>query len=205
MEATDVAVETVERYLLRLRLALSDVAAPQRDEFVREIRSHIVDRLAHEPGTSEQACRAILQTLGDPEAIAGDYRSEWLMARASRLQWLMAQASRLHIPRLPLRAALRWTLAGIQWFLMVMAGAIGYPFAAAFYITALLKPIFPSRIGLFISEEGFQLANLFPQGHEVLGPYYTPVALLLGFFLTIATTELIKWIGRRFRQMRRYL
>ncbi len=205
METTDLAVDKVERYLLRLRLALGDVAAPQRDEFVREIRSHIVDRLAHEPGSSEQACEAILQTLGDPEAIACEYRSEWLMARATRLQWLMGQASRLHIPRLPLRAALRGVLAGVQWFLMVMAGVLGYTLGAAFYLTALLKPVFPRHIGLFISEEGVQLANLFPQGHEVLGPYYTPVALLLGFLLTIATRELIRWIGRRFRQMRRYL
>ncbi len=205
MDIPETAVDTVERYLLRLRLAMGDVPVLQRDEFMREIRSHIIERLEHEPGTSEQACAAILKTLGDPEVIARDYRSEWLMARASRLQWLTEQASRLHIPRLPLRTAVRWTLTGIQCFIVMMVGIVGYTFAAAFAITAVLKPVFPNNIGLFVSEAGVQIANLVPQGTEILGPSYIPVALLLGFSFAMGTHGSIRWISGRFRQIRRYL
>ncbi len=198
MEAIDHAVDTVERYLLRLKLALANVPAEQREEFVREIRSHIIDRLEHEPGNSDMACRSILQTLGEPETIAADFRGERLATRAARL--------RLKLPSAPLRTGLRWLLTAVQWFLIAMAAIIGYTVAASFSLTAVLKPFFPHNVGLFVGDSGFQLAAFpAPTGHEVLGPYYIPVALLMSCVLLVGTSQLIKWLRRRGNQVKKYL
>ncbi len=198
METTDMAVDAVERYLLRLKLALGDVTPAQRDEFVREIRSHIVDRLAHEPGDSEVACQSILQSLGEPEAIAADYGAERVLARTARL--------RLKLPSVRLRTPLRWAITGIQWFMVAMAALIGYPIVAAFSLTAVLKPFFPHNIGLFLSENGFQIAAFpIPTGRELLGPYYVPFAMIMTVLVLVGTSQLIKWLGRRAQQVKKYL
>ena len=198
MEATDNAIDTVERYLLRLRLALADVPAVPRDEFVREIRSHIIDRLEHEPGDSQAACRGILQTLGEPEAIAADYGAERLLARTARL--------RLNLPAVQLATPLRWLVTAVQWFLVGMAAMIGYSTSAMLSLTAVLKPFFPRNVGLYLNDNGFQVAGFpAPPGRELLGPYFIPFALVMAVLLLVGTSQLIKWLGRRARQVKKYL
>ena len=198
MEATDHAIDTVERYLLRLRLALGEVPAASRDEFVREIRSHIIDRLEHEPGDSQAACRAILQTLGEPEAIAADYGAERLAAHSVGL--------RLKLSSVQLGTPLRWLVTALQWFLVGLAALIGYPTAALLSLTAVLKPFFPHNVGLYLNDNGFQLAAFpAPPGRELLGPYFIPFALVMAVLLLVGTNQLIKWLGRRARQVKKYI
>jgi hypothetical protein len=56
---------------------------------------------------------------------------------------------------LALRPGLEWP-PGIR---DVLRGLIGYLLAASFYITAVLKPIYPHNIGFFVSSHGLNLAN----------------------------------------------
>ena len=75
--------------------------------------------------------------------------------------------------------------------------------AASFYICALLKPFFPRNIGFFISDIGPNLAS-FPaqRGHEVLAPWFIPIAVVVGYLATLGTTLLIRFLVRHFSRLR---
>jgi hypothetical protein len=98
-----------------------------------------------------------------------------------------------------LRTLFRWTLTGIQGYLAFVLASIGYTLAAAFYITALLKPLFPHNVGLFVSGSQINLTRfpIPPSGTEVLGTYYIPIAVFLGYLFTFATTLAIRFVIRR--------
>ena len=64
----------VERYLDRLSRALADVPAEARRELLEDVRGHIDEAWAAEPDRSREALQAILQRLGEPEALAAEER-----------------------------------------------------------------------------------------------------------------------------------
>src|SRR5215469_4385232 len=157
MAAITTRPDQVEIYLMHLNAAMLDIPRTEREDFVREIRMHIFEKL--EQGGADVS--QILKALGDPEELARQFHAECSMRRSSR-SWS---------PWVLLRTAARWALTGVQGFVVFMVAVLGYLFGAAFYITAVLKPIFPSNIGLFVGIEGVQLANWpAPQGKDLLGP-----------------------------------
>ena len=95
-EMTEEAVHKVERYLFRLGVAMGNLPASERDENVREIRAHILDRIKAEGGPLAQAVDALLQRLGTPEQLAASFERELSLARASRssspMLWLRTTA-----------------------------------------------------------------------------------------------------------------
>src|SRR5690242_2730553 len=142
MSTASMGTDAIERYLLRLNAALLSVPAPEREEFLREIRGHIFERLEQ---SSDVA--AILAAVGDAEELAEQFRVETSLARSAR-SW-----SALVL----LRAAARWALSGAQGFSIFLVALIGYGIAATFYITAMLKPIFPNHIGIFVYDGNFNI------------------------------------------------
>jgi uncharacterized membrane protein len=184
----------IEDYFAQLESKMSDLPKGDRQEFTRELRAHVLDRLEQTAVASEADCRSVLKALGSPEEIARQYRLERIMSRSA---WRISPLS-------VLRTLLRWTITGVQGYAVFVVAVMGYSFAAAFYVTALLKPFFPHNVGMFVSEQGINLTRfpIQPSGVEVMGPYYIPFAVLLGYLFTVATTLVIRFVVRRLRNLR---
>jgi uncharacterized membrane protein len=183
----------IEDYFSQLEAKMSDLPAADRQEFTRELRAHVLDRLEQAAQPTEFDCRTVLKALGTPEEIARQYRLERIMSRSA---WRVS-------PLMILRTTFRWALSGIQGFAVFMVAFTGYAFAASFYIGALLKPFFPHNVGFFVGREGLNLAAWpVPHGMAVLDPYFIPISILVGYLLTLGTTLLIRFLMRHFRKLK---
>src|SRR5580658_7194502 len=96
--------DTIDRYLLRFRLALTGVK--DKEELVSEIRSHIVERLEDHSRPTDVVVEQTLLGLGTPEVLAARYQTEDLLQRASTTM----------SPMLLLRATMRLAMTGIRGF-----------------------------------------------------------------------------------------
>ncbi|HLK21576.1 MAG TPA: hypothetical protein VKT81_21655 [Bryobacteraceae bacterium] len=177
--------DTIDRYLLRFRMALAGVK--DKEEFVSEIRSHIVERLEDHTRPMEQIVEETLAGLGAPEVLAMRYRTEGLLERASSTM----------SPVLLLRATMRWAMTGIRGFFAFWLLFVGYFTAAAFYICAILKPFFPDRVGLYWGPATYGIGVRMegdPAPNELLGMWFSPIALALGCLCIIGTTKFVRWM-----------
>jgi hypothetical protein len=192
---TDIkTADTIDRYLLRFRLALTGVSASDKEELVSEIRSHIVERLEDTSAPVGDVVDRTLTALGTPEVLAARYQTEGMLERASTT----------FSPALLLRATMRWAMTGIRGFFAFWVLFVGYFAAAAFYLTAFLKPFIPDRVGLFWGPQtyGFGVRGPGdPAPNDLLGMWYCPVALGLGCLCIIGTTKFVRWmIAKRRRE-----
>lgn len=195
MTETTRSAEQVERYLLRLRLALTGVGESDKEDVLSEIRSHIVDRLEDTSRPLDEIVEQTLAGLGSPEALASRYQSEGLLRRASTSM----------SPVLLLRATLRWAMTGFVGFMVFWVLVIGYLTSAAFYVCAFLKPIFPENIGLWFGSNGLNMGYHSPgdaPAQELLGIWFAPVALSLGCLCIIGTTKLVRKLIRKFGRIK---
>jgi uncharacterized membrane protein len=172
---------------------MSDLPVSDRQEFTRELRAHLLDRLEQVTVVTEADCRSALQALGTPDEIARQYRLERLIIRSA---WRTS-------PLTVLRTLLRWTVIGVQGYAVFMVAFTGYAIAAAFYICALLKPFFPHNVGFFVGRHQFVMGFLAaPHGQGVLDSYFIPIAIVLGYLFTVGTTLLIRLVVRRFAKLK---
>ena len=179
------SADTIDRYLLRFRVALTGVK--DKEELVSEIRSHIVERLEDTSRPMDEVVERTLTGLGAPEVLAARYHTEGLLQRASTTM----------SPLLLLRATMRWAMTGIRGFFAFWVLFVGYFTAAAFYVAAILKPFFPDNVGMYWGPNtyGFGVAvSNRPPSTELLGMWFPPVALALGCLCIIGTTKFVRWI-----------
>ena len=179
--------DTIDRYLLRFRLALGAVAPADKEEIVSEIRSHIVDRLEDSSVPIGDVVDRTLAALGTPEALAARYQTEGLLQRAS------TSIS----PLLLLRATMRWAMTGIVGFFAFLALFVGYFTAGAFYVSAILKPFFPDHVGLYWGPTTYGISVRLPgepPATDLLGMWFSPVCLALGCLCIIGTTKFVRWM-----------
>jgi uncharacterized membrane protein len=183
----------IEEYFSQLEARMSDLPASDRQEFTRELRAHVFDRLELVAAVTEEDCRSVLKALGTPEEIARQYRLERIMNRSA---WRTSPLS-------VLRTLLRWTVTGVQGYTVFMVAFTGYAMAAAFYVSALLKPFFPNNVGFFVGRHDLALGFFpAPKGEAVLDAYFIPIAIVLGYVFTIGTTLLIRLLMRRFAKLK---
>lgn len=187
----------IDSYFADLASRLTDLPPGARQDLLLELRAHVMDRLELLATPTEEDCRTVLKLLGTPGDIARQYRMELLLKRPS---WTIS-------PLTVLRTSLRWTVAGVQGYAVFVAALLGYVLSACFFVTAALKPLFPRHIGVFLSEQGLQIARFPapPSGQEVLGHYYIPMAILVGYLFALSTTLLIRFLLRHGRVLRRRL
>jgi uncharacterized membrane protein len=183
----------IEDYFSQLDARMSDLPSAERQEFSRELRAHVLDRLEQAATPTEADCRTVLKALGSPDEIARQYRLERIMKRSA---W---RTSPLSI----LRMLLRWTITGVQGYAVFMVAFTGYAFAASFYVSAVLKPFFPRNVGFFVSENGFMIGRWpAPHATAVLDAYFIPIAIVVGYLFTVGTTLLIRFIMRNFGKLK---
>jgi len=152
----------------------------EREEVVEEIRTHIQER-ATQPG---MPIEEVLRRLGPAAELARDYNNGALLRRASRSRspWFL------------LRATYHWAWTGIHGLVIFFLALIGYFTGAAFIILAFLKPLFPENIGFWIGPDGavFGMPASRHGATELLGPWFTQVAILIGIGFLIATTIAVR-------------
>jgi uncharacterized membrane protein len=134
-------MDAIDQYCNRLWKALHKVPSPERDEIVREVRGHIFERVEAEPTVTEQVLAEILRAVGDPKELASEYR----------MQAVLRQATHSRSPWMLLGATLRWAATSVVGVVAFLATVIGHGCATVFFLCAFLKPMFPSRIGLWLA------------------------------------------------------
>ena len=217
-------IEAVDEYCKRLSKALHKVPSPERDDFVREVRSHILERVNAKSEITAHALTEIFRAVGEPRELAAEYRTQAMLREATRdkASWLMR-------PWVLLRTTLRWGLTSLTGLVVFFVTLIGYGCTIVFYLCALLKPIFPSRIGLWLAAQhtlslgywngrssetevyglsvrppiSFVFGTLGPTDgpiRELLGYWLIPVGFLCGALFFIAITIFVRWLIGRFRR-----
>ena len=95
-------------------------------------------------------------------------------------------------------------MTGVRGFGVLMLLLTGYMFSFSFYALAFLKPVFPDRVGLWMDPAdpttfrmGMELYAPPPQ-HEILGPWFMLVSLLLGSLCVVATTRFVRRLIRKY-------
>lgn len=174
------AERRVGAYLDSVRAGLRELPEAQAAEIVEELRSHIQERAERSGALSDEALAAALERLGPPAELAALYVAEKAVPRPER-----------HAT--PKRAAI----------LALLASLGGYMLAAAFGISALMKPFAPDRAGLWrLEPDTFSLRLGFgapPGGLDALGWWIVPVGLGVGTLLFLLSTRLGSWSLRRLR------
>lgn len=187
--------DQVENYLSRLEMAIAKTSAQDKQDIVREIRAHIADSIAGS-GDRQAAVGRVLGLLGTPEQLALRYSTECQLTRASRSfsPWLL------------LRTSWSWAKTGVKGTLAFLIALFGYAMALGLTISLFIKPFMPSRIGLWIGPEGFNLGMpSHPElMHELLGKYFIPVIAVAAFAFAIGTTHALRWMIRKRSPRQRY-
>ncbi|HEV2117280.1 MAG TPA: hypothetical protein VGR48_14715, partial [Terriglobales bacterium] len=112
-------------YVARLNTAVGSLPHAEASDIVREIQTHINDKLAGD--ASDAAVERVLTSLGSPEALAENFRLELLLTRASRSfsPWLL------------LRTTGRWARSGVKGFAVFMIALFGYSMGLGLTVTLL--------------------------------------------------------------------
>lgn len=186
MIATSTRDPQFEEYLSRLDRALAGVPAPQKEEIVLEIRSHLYDSLAQASG--RDAPGAVLRGLGDPAELAERYRTEFVLASAARS----------YSPLLLLRGSWHWAMSGFKGIAVFFIGLIGYGSALVMTISVFLKPFLRNEVGLWVGRGTIEIGTPGDvEGlHEVLGQWFIPVITVTAFVVAVATTQALRGLLR---------
>jgi uncharacterized membrane protein len=185
----------IENYLSRLEMAMASTSAEDKQDVVREIRAHIADSVASS-SDRQAAVDRVLGLLGTPEQLARRYSTECQLKRASRSfsPWLL------------LSTCWSWAKIGVKGTLAFLIALFGYAMALGLTISIFIKPFMPSRMGLWIGPEGFNVGvPTHPEVmHELLGNYFIPVIAVAAFAFAIGTTHALRWMIRQRSPSQRY-
>ncbi len=148
---------------------------------VKEIESHLRDRIAATTATPDErtALERIIAELGPPLRVAQAYSAERTLDEA-------VTTGRV-VPTL--RAVGQLAQTTVLGFFTALAILIGYAVSIAFFVIALLKPIFPNNVGIqFVHGIPVGLAAQFPAANgDLRGGYWViPIALFFGLGIFVA-------------------
>ena len=181
----------VERYLDRVRTALHGMPEAEIDEIVLELRGHIAERL-----DAGDHAAAALCSLGDPVALASEYRTDRITTQAECTASPIAVLHSLLLLR-------RGSFMG--WLVFALA-AFGYAWALALGAASIEKVLSPHDVGLWYAPgtmPRLMIDGPGPAGtRELLGWWFVPLGLAAGAVLFFLTRRLGLWRIRRFRETR---
>jgi hypothetical protein len=187
---TNTAIATdarIEAYLSRLATALRRMRPAEKQDILLEIRAHVIDSASAAPDR-DGAIDRVLRLLGAPEELAQRYDTERLLTRASRSfsPWFL------------LHTSWRWAKAGMKGTAAFFLALIGYGAAFGLTVALLLKPIMPSRVGMWWGRGDLNIGMTDHPGqmHELLGQWFVPVMAVFAFALAAGTTQALRWLMR---------
>ena len=200
MVLTETGESRVNGYLFVLERSLrSFLPRDTVTDVVREIESHLRDRIAAAPVTGDErpALERILAELGPPLRVAQAYSAERTIDEALttgrfvpmlRAMWHLAVSS----------------VTGFgAWLGLFIGSVIGWTLIAL----AIMKPIFPNNVGVWVKDDGGfprALGAMFPvpPGQHVVGGYWVvPIFLSVGLLIVVfnyrASRRFLAWWRRR--------
>jgi hypothetical protein len=192
MNLSQAGESRVRGYLYVLDRALrASAPAALAEDAVREVESHLRERIAESPGMPNErdALETILARLGSPSTVARAYSFELIMEEAAVGGRMVAV----------LRSLFHGGTTGVRGFATALLLFFGYCAAAGFLSIAVLKPIFPNNVGLWL-DKGVSFGAQFPAppGVTPLGGYWViPISLAAGLLILIVTHRLARrWVAK---------
>lgn len=192
MTLSDTGESRIRGYLYLLERSLrASVASALAADAVREVESHIRERVAESTGMPNErdALESILTRVGSPATVAKAYSLELIMEEAAVGGRIVAVV----------RSLFHAAATGVGSFATALLLFIGYAAGWGFVAIALLKPIFPRNVGIWFHEGIPTLAAQFPapEGVTPIGGYeLIPICLVIGFAILIGTHRLARrWIS----------
>ena len=197
MNLTETGHSRINGYLFVLERSLKTFLPMDvvRDA-VREIESHLRERVAASDGSpsEREALERILLELGPPLQVARAYSAERIVDEAI--------ATERFVPML--RAVWHLAVNTIVGFGAALGILIGYMFGFAFISLAVLKPIFPNNVGVWVRNDvpefPWRLGGQFPapiNEHPIGGYWIIPVCLFLGLLVLVlnhrGTMKFLQW------------
>ncbi len=190
-------LELLEAYLAEVAAELRPLRAPEVREIVRELRSHVLERL--EIKGNQESLTRVLERLGDPRAIAREH----LEARSGPRE--MHYSTPDAISESP-SALLGWVAGSARTAMVLVGSGLAYGFALCWLCTALAKPFRPANVGLWLLPDASGDLNLSLGSHaagavgrDLLGWWIVPLGLALGFAVAAATWQWNVRVVRRWR------
>jgi len=218
----DKVTEAVDRYLAVIRKHSAGVSPVERDEFIEEIRGHILDRIIATNGLTQDRVADLLRSIGDPKKLAAEFKTQVMLHHAAKSisPWLM------------LRSTLRWGMTGFAGAVALLITLVGYGCTLISFLCILLKPFLPDHIGLWLGPDrtitlgywnrhlvgseaygisvrppfDFVLGTLGRTNgpvHDLAGQNIYTIGLLCGVAFLIATTLFARWMITRFASRKR--
>lgn len=198
MKPSETGEARIRGYLFVLSRSLrSFLPATLAEDALREVESHVRERLEQEPDGDERAIiERVLAHLGTPQRVAQAYSTEMVLEEAVttgrfvptlRAVWHLATTS----------------LIGFLWGLVVV---IGWSLGVGIILVAPLKILFPNNVGVFYLNGHFEAAGAvfgLPPGTEAhpFGYWVVPVAALLGVAALVVTQRasraVLAWLRSR--------
>ena len=192
MTLSDIGESRIRGYLYVLERSLrASYSAQLAADAVREVESHIRERVAESQGipNEREALEAILVRLGSPSTVARAYSLEMIMEEAEIGGRMVAV----------LRSLFHTATTSVKGFVGALVFFTGYAVGAGLVATAILKPIFPHNVGLWVYDGGMSLGAQFPApaGVSPLGGYWiVPICLVLGLGILLVTHRAARrWIA----------
>jgi hypothetical protein len=193
------AKQKIELYLSRLRKRLPGISEQEVGDIVKELRTHILEKVESGGEASAADVDAVLTALGSPEELANEYLTDNLLARAeaSRSPWDV------------LGSFTRWASLSYAGFFVLVGSLIGYFFGIVFILVAILKPFHPQTAGLWLLPNGagdyeislrLGFGSIPSAGREVLGWWIVPLGLLVGCAVVTLNTRSALWSARVYRR-----
>ena len=198
MELSERGESRVRGYLYVLERSLKTfLPAADAVDAAREVESHIRERIAESPSTPDEksAIERVLEELGSPLKVARAYSLE-LSAEEAVATGRLAPIA---------RSLVQFAALGVAGFLGALAIFVGYAMGLGFLAIAVLKPIFPDNVGLFIADGWPTFGAQFPA--EGAGPYggyaIIPISIAIGLGILIGThVAARRWIESWLRRRR---
>ena len=198
MQLSQIGESRVRGYLFVLERSLrSFLSTAQVDDAVREIESHIRDRVAESAAVPDErtALEGILTHLGSPLTVARAYSAEMSAEEAVATGRIAAVT----------RSLFYLAAAGVREFFTVILLLIGYTVGLGLVILAPLKIVAPANVGLIVVR-GIPVAigAVFPVPEDavIMGGYWiVPATLLAGaaaliFTHRAARNTVGRWLAR---------
>ena len=179
--------EDADAYLTQLERELQPMPVEERAKILQEIGSHLAERAEVGP----QMLHATIAQLGTPRALARSFLDDRALAGA------LAKGASPRILWVILRRAWRGLAAGVVGTVSVLL----YLFAFAFLIVAVMKPVMPSSVGMWLDPNGgvsnFGVVGPPPHsGAELLGWWIIPISLAVAVVLWLMAGWVVKRGGQ---------
>lgn len=180
--------DPITTYMQELARGLERAPAAQREEWLREVRSHLLEAAAEGEGDAVARAQAAVERFGPAAEVAGGLMAEALLSEGAR-------------GFRPLLLARGLALAhGMGWTLFALAFSLGYLLLPVALLT-IGKRVNPEA-GLWLHPHGGWALSLhgFPGSREVLGWWLPVIGAVVSIGGWWGLNRLLRWSrghGRR--------